>query len=42
MKAKLRADVALLGKRTDRGASVATMPQEACPRSEALTQLKKN
>ena len=43
MKAKLRADIALLGKRTDRGTSVGTMSsQEACPRSEALTQLKKN
>jgi glycosyltransferase involved in cell wall biosynthesis len=44
MKAKLRADIALLGKRTDPGASVGTVSssQEACPRSEALTQLKKN
>jgi glycosyltransferase involved in cell wall biosynthesis len=43
MKAKLRADVALLGTRTDRGASVGTMPsQEVAPQSEALTQLKKN
>jgi glycosyltransferase involved in cell wall biosynthesis len=42
MKAKLRVDVALLG--TDRGTSVGTISssQEACPRSEALTQLKKN
>jgi glycosyltransferase involved in cell wall biosynthesis len=44
MKAKVRADIALLGKRQDRGASVGAMssPQEARPRSEALTQLKKN
>jgi len=42
MKAKLRVDVALLG--SDRGTSVGTISssQEACPRSEALTQLKKN
>jgi len=44
MKAKLRTDIALLGMRTDRGTSIGTIssPQEACPRAEALTQLKKN
>ncbi len=43
MKAKLRADVALLGMRADRGASPDSMrSQEVAPRSEALTQLKKH
>ena len=43
MKAKLRADVVLLGTRTDREASFGTTPsQEVAPQSEALTQLKKN
>ena len=43
MKAKLRADIALLGNGMDRGASVSTMSsQEIDSRSEALTQLKKN
>jgi glycosyltransferase involved in cell wall biosynthesis len=43
MKAKLRADIALLGNGIDREASANTMPsQEARPRSERLTQLKRN
>jgi len=43
MKAKLRADIALLGNGMDRGASVSTMSsQEVDSRSETLTQLKKN
>jgi len=43
MKAKLRADIALLGNGMDRGMSVSTISsQEVDSRSEALTQLKKN
>jgi glycosyltransferase involved in cell wall biosynthesis len=43
MKAKLRADIALLENGTHRGASVSPMSsQEVESRSEALTQLKKN
>jgi glycosyltransferase involved in cell wall biosynthesis len=43
MKAKLRADIALLENGTHRGASVSPMSsQEVDSRSEALTQLKKN
>ena len=43
MKAKLRADIALLGNGVDREASAKTMSsQEVAPRSEALTQLKRN
>jgi glycosyltransferase involved in cell wall biosynthesis len=43
MKAKLRADIALLGNGMDRGASVSTISsQEVSPRSEGLPQLKRN
>jgi hypothetical protein len=43
MKAKLRADIALLENGMDPEASVSTMSsQEVDSRSEALTQLKKN
>jgi glycosyltransferase involved in cell wall biosynthesis len=44
MKAKLRADIALAGNGMDREASANAIssPQEVGPRSEALTQLKKN
>jgi glycosyltransferase involved in cell wall biosynthesis len=43
MKAKLRADIALLGNDMDREASANTMSsQEVRPRSEGLTQLKRN
>jgi hypothetical protein len=43
MKAKRRADIALLENGMDRVASVSTIPsQEVGPRSEAVTQLKRN
>jgi glycosyltransferase involved in cell wall biosynthesis len=43
MKAKLQADIALLGNSMDRGAGPKTMSsQEVNPRSEALTQSKRN
>jgi glycosyltransferase involved in cell wall biosynthesis len=44
MKAKLRADIALAGNGMDREASANAISssQEVGPRSEALTQLKKN
>ena len=43
MKAKLRTDIALVGNGVDHGTSARTMSsQEVGPRSEALTQLKKN
>jgi glycosyltransferase involved in cell wall biosynthesis len=43
MKLKLRADIALLGGGTGRGAPSRTMPsQEVGPRSESLTQVKRN
>jgi Glycosyl transferases group 1 len=43
MKAKLGADMALLGHRVDRAASASPMSsQEVGPRSEGLTPLKKN
>ncbi len=44
MKAKLRADVALVGNGMDREASVNSIssPQDVGPRSESLTQLKRN
>jgi glycosyltransferase involved in cell wall biosynthesis len=43
MKAKLRADMALLGHSVDRAASASPMSShEVGPRSESLTQLKKN
>jgi glycosyltransferase involved in cell wall biosynthesis len=43
MEAKLRADIALLGNRMGRGMSASTiLSQEVRPRSEAVTQLKRN
>ena len=43
MKAKLRADIALVGNGVDRAASVSTISsQEVSPRSEGLTPLKRN
>jgi len=44
MKAKLRADIALVGNGTDREASADSIssPLEVAPRSESLTQLKRN
>jgi len=43
MKAKLHADIALVGNGMDRGTSPETMSsQEVAPRSEALTQSKRN
>ena len=43
MKAKLRADIALLGSGINRETSGRTMsPQEVDPRAEALTQSKRN
>ena len=44
MKAKLRADIALVGNGTDRDAPANSIssPPEVGPRSESLTQLKRN
>jgi len=43
MKAKLRADIALLGNGMDRAASASMISsQEVGPRSKGLTQLKRN